>query len=68
MDAAVDGMSSRPIPRPTQFSVRLPLLELQRCRSLPAYTDVIGKVTGTFVYKVCVASTTTCAANSSVTF
>jgi hypothetical protein len=46
----------------------VPLLELQRCRALPAYTDVIGKVTGTFVYKVCVASTTTCSANSSVTF
>ena len=33
-----------------------------------AYTDVLGKVTGTFTYKVCNAGTTVCSANSSVTF
>ena len=32
------------------------------------HTDVIGKVTGTFVYKVCNAGTTACSGNSSVTF
>lgn len=33
-----------------------------------AYTDVLGKVSGTFTYKVCLTGTTTCSANSSVTF
>ncbi len=33
-----------------------------------ALIDVPGKVSGTFVYKVCNASTTTCSPNSAVTF
>lgn len=33
-----------------------------------ALTDVLGRVSGTFVYKVCNASTTTCSPNSTVTF
>lgn len=33
-----------------------------------AYTDVLGKVLGTFTYKVCNAGTTVCSPNSSVTF
>ena len=33
-----------------------------------AYTDVLGKVVGTFTYKVCNGGTTTCSPTSSVTF
>lgn len=33
-----------------------------------AHTDVLGKVSGTFTYRVCEAGTTTCSAPSSVTF
>jgi hypothetical protein len=33
-----------------------------------AYTDVIGKVSGTFTYRVCNAGTATCSASASVTF
>ncbi len=33
-----------------------------------ALTDVLGRVSGTFVYKVCNTSTTTCSPNSAVTF
>ena len=33
-----------------------------------AYTDVLGKVSGTFTYKVCNVGTTTCSPTSSVTF
>lgn len=33
-----------------------------------SYTDTLGKVTGTFTYKVCNTGTTTCSASSSVTF
>jgi PKD repeat protein len=33
-----------------------------------AYTDVLGRVTGTFTYKVCNAGTTACSPTSSVTF
>ena len=33
-----------------------------------AHTDVLGKVAGTFTYRVCVAGTTTCSPTSSVTF
>lgn len=33
-----------------------------------AYTDVLGKVAGTFTYRVCNTGTTTCSSNSSVTF
>ena len=33
-----------------------------------AYTDVLGKVNGTFTYKVCNAGTTVCSPNSSATF
>ena len=32
------------------------------------HTDVLGKVSGTFTYKVCNAGTTACSANSTVTF
>ena len=33
-----------------------------------AYTNVLGKMSGTFTYKVCNAGTAVCSANSSVTF
>ncbi len=33
-----------------------------------AHTDVIGKVSGTFIYRLCNAGTTTCSPNASVTF
>ncbi|MEO7520907.1 MAG: alkaline serine protease, partial [Gemmatimonas sp.] len=33
-----------------------------------AFTDVLGRVSGTFVYKACNASTTTCSPNATVTF
>ena len=33
-----------------------------------AYTDVLGRVTGTFTYKVCNAGSATCSPTSSVTF
>ena len=33
-----------------------------------AWTDVLGKVSGTFTYKVCNAGTATCSPTSSVTF
>jgi hypothetical protein len=33
-----------------------------------AHTDVIGKVSGTFTYKLCNAGSTTCSANASVSF
>lgn len=33
-----------------------------------AHTDVLGRVSGTFTYKVCTAGTTTCSNNASVTF
>ena len=32
------------------------------------HTDVLGKVTGTFTYRVCDAGTTTCSTSASVTF
>jgi len=33
-----------------------------------AHTDVLGKVSGTFTYRVCNAGTSTCSASASVTF
>jgi hypothetical protein len=33
-----------------------------------AYTDILGKVSGTFSYRVCAAGTTTCSATATVTF
>ncbi len=33
-----------------------------------SHTDVIGKVNGTFIYKVCSTGTTTCSATSQVAF
>jgi hypothetical protein len=33
-----------------------------------AYTDNLGRVSGTFVYQVCEAGTTTCSNTASVTF
>ncbi len=33
-----------------------------------AHTDVIGKVSGTFIYRLCNAGTTTCSPNATVSF
>ena len=33
-----------------------------------AHTDILGKVSGTFIYRVCNEGTTTCSPNATVSF